>query len=91
MLAAQLGQLVAIAATGSLLAVTTAFAAAQGLTTVYVLAIDAPRLFPYLRKGRAKHAWRWIAASFALLLRLRWRALQSWRCSTCRCCRSVLL
>ena len=64
LLAAQLGQLAAIIATGSLLAVTMAYAATQVLTAVYVLAIDAPRLFPFLRGVRAKHSWAWIIGQF---------------------------
>jgi O-antigen/teichoic acid export membrane protein len=71
-LVGQLGQLVAVAATGSLLAVTIAFAATQLLTALYFLVIDAPRLFPFLREGRAGHSWTWIfgqlrkAAPFAV-------------------------
>jgi O-antigen/teichoic acid export membrane protein len=70
MLIAQLGQLVAILATGSLLAVTIAYMAAQVLVTVYLLTIDAPRLFPFLRGARAKHAkhakhsWAWVIGQF---------------------------
>ncbi len=64
MLVAQLGQLVAIAATGSLLAVAIAYAATQVLTAIYFLAIDAPRLFPFLRGVRAKHSWPWIIGQF---------------------------
>jgi O-antigen/teichoic acid export membrane protein len=64
MLVAQLGQLVAIVATGSLLAVTIAYVAAQLLTTVYFLAIDTPLLFPFLRGARASHSWRWIVGQF---------------------------
>ncbi len=73
MLIAQLGQLVAILLTGSLLAVTVAYVAAQVLITAYLLAIDAPRLFPFLRGARAKHAshashtshsWAWVIGQF---------------------------
>jgi hypothetical protein len=64
MLIAQLGQLVAIVATGSLLAVTIAFVATQVLTAVYFLVIDAPRLFPFLRRVPAKHSWRWVIGQF---------------------------
>lgn len=64
MLVAQLGQLVAIVATGSLLAVAIAYVAAQVLATVYLLAIDAPRLFPFLRGGRAKPSWGWMIGQF---------------------------
>ena len=63
-LVAQLGQLVVIVATGSLLAVTVAYVATQMLTAAYLLVIDAPRLFPFLRKGRAKHSWPWIVGQF---------------------------
>ena len=63
-LMAQLGQLAAIVATGSLLAVTIAFAAAQLLTALYFLVIDAPRLFPFLRGARARHSWAWSIGQF---------------------------
>jgi O-antigen/teichoic acid export membrane protein len=64
MLLAQLGQLVAIVATGSLLAVTSAYAAVQVLLMVYFLAIEAPRMMPGLRRPRLRHSWRWIAGQF---------------------------
>jgi O-antigen/teichoic acid export membrane protein len=64
MLAGQLGQLVAIIATGSLLAVTIAYAVTQLLIAVYFLAIDAPRLFPFLRGARATQSWAWILGQF---------------------------
>jgi O-antigen/teichoic acid export membrane protein len=56
--------LVAIIATGSLLAVTIAYAATQLLIAVYFLAIDAPRLFPFLRGARATQSWAWILGQF---------------------------
>ncbi|WP_247514908.1 hypothetical protein [Bradyrhizobium sp. 157] len=59
-LVGQLGQLVAIVATGSLLAVTLAFAAAQVVAAIWLLAIDAPRQFPFLRAAHAMPSWRWI-------------------------------
>ena len=61
---AQLGQLVMIITTGSLLAVTIAYVAVQILTAVYFLVIDAPRLFPFLRGVRAQPSWRWIVGQF---------------------------
>jgi O-antigen/teichoic acid export membrane protein len=64
MLIGQLAQLAAIVTTGSLLAVTIAYVATQLLTAAYVLAIDAPRLFPFLRGARAKHSWPWIIGQF---------------------------
>ena len=38
--------------------------ATQVLTAVYFLAIDAPRLFPFLRGVRAKHSWPWVIGQF---------------------------
>jgi O-antigen/teichoic acid export membrane protein len=63
-LVAQCGQLVAVVATGSLLAVTIAYAATQAIIAFYVLAFDVRRLFPFLRGVRAKHTWRWIIGQF---------------------------
>ena len=63
-LVGQLGQLVAVFATGSLLAVVVAYAATQLLTTAYFLMIDTPRLFPFLRKQRTRHSWSWIIGQF---------------------------
>ena len=63
-LAGQIGQLAAIVATGSLLVMTTVYVATQLLTALYILAIDAPRLFPFLRGVRAKHSWVWIVGQF---------------------------
>lgn len=63
-LAGQLGQLAAIAATGSLLAVTLAYAAAQVAASVWLLAIDAPRLFPSLHSARVRPSWRWTLGQF---------------------------
>jgi O-antigen/teichoic acid export membrane protein len=63
-LLAQFGQLVAVVTTGSVLAVTIAYAAAQALTITYLLAIDAPRLFPFLSARRVRHSWAWIAGQF---------------------------
>ena len=61
---AQLAQLAVIVATGSLLAVTVTYVAAQVLIMAYLLAIDAPRVFPILRPMRASHSWRWIVGQF---------------------------
>ena len=33
-------------------------------TAVYLLTIDAPRLFPFLRGARATHSWRWVVGQF---------------------------
>jgi O-antigen/teichoic acid export membrane protein len=66
MLVAQLGQLAAVILTGSLLAVTLAYVIAQLLVCAYVVVIDAPRLFPFLRKASGKHSWRWAAGQFRM-------------------------
>ncbi len=66
MLASQLAQLVAIVTTGSLLAVTIAYVATQLAVSVYFLAIDAPRLFPFLRGAVARPSWRWVTGQFRL-------------------------
>ena len=57
-------QLVALLATGSLLAVTIAYAATQVLIAVYLLAIDGPRLFPFLRRLHVKPSWRWTMGQY---------------------------
>lgn len=62
--AGQLGQLVAIVVTGSLLGVALACVAAQVLFTIYLLAIDAPRLFPFLRGVSVGSSPRWIIGQF---------------------------
>jgi O-antigen/teichoic acid export membrane protein len=64
MLIAQLGQLVAIVTTASLLAVTIAYVATQLLILIYLVAIDAPRLFPFLRGVCAGLSWRWSYGQF---------------------------
>jgi O-antigen/teichoic acid export membrane protein len=63
-LLSQFLQLIVIVATGSLLAVTLAFVATQVLIAGYFLAVDAPRLFPFLRRVRAKNSWPWIVGQF---------------------------
>ena len=64
LLMAQLGQLAAVVATGSLLAVTLAYVATQLVVLAYFMAFDAQRLFPFLRGGRVRQSWRWIAGQF---------------------------
>jgi O-antigen/teichoic acid export membrane protein len=63
-LAGQFAQLVAIVATGSLLAVTVAYVTAQAVAAIWLLLVDAPRLFPYLRRARVTLSGRWIAGQF---------------------------
>lgn len=64
MLLSQLGQLIAITATGSLLAVTVAYVAAQLAVSVYFLLVDANRLFPFLRGARGGQSWPWVVGQF---------------------------
>jgi len=64
MLGVLVGQLVAVAATKSLLAVTCVYATTQLFVLLFLLAVDAPRQFPFLRKQRAKESWRWIVGQF---------------------------
>lgn len=65
MLIGQLGQLAAVVATGSLLAVTLAYVAVQLLTALWFLVIDGPRLFPYLRRRFRAPSWRWSVGQLA--------------------------
>ena len=64
MLASQLGQLVAVVTTGSLLAVAIAYVATQLAVSAYFLVIDANRLFPFLRRARARQSWPWVIGQF---------------------------
>jgi O-antigen/teichoic acid export membrane protein len=64
MLLAQLAQLFAVVAIGSLLSVAVAYAAIQLALTLYLVAVDAPRLFPFLHGGRGRRSWRWSIGQF---------------------------
>ena len=65
MLVAQLAQLLAIAADGGLVTVAIAFVSMQVIATVYIVAVDAPRLYPFLRGGRHRRpSWRWSLNQF---------------------------
>ncbi len=64
MLLAQVMQLAAIIATGNLLAVTIAYVATQIAVSVYFFAVDAPRLFPFLRGVRVRPTMRWVLGQF---------------------------
>ncbi len=63
-LAGQFGQLLAIVVTGSLLSVSLAYVAALVASAVWLLAIDAPRLFPSLHAARVRRSWRWTFGQF---------------------------
>jgi hypothetical protein len=56
---AQIGQVVAIVTTGDLLVIVMAYVAPQGLLAVYLMTIDAPRCFPFLRATGRQSAWSW--------------------------------
>lgn len=64
-LIAQLGQLIAVVTTGSLLAVALAYVLVQLLTALWFLVIDGPLLFPYLRRRSTAPSWRWARGQFA--------------------------
>jgi O-antigen/teichoic acid export membrane protein len=65
MLMAQIGQLVAIFATGSLLAVTVAYVVVHIAVAVYLLA-DARRRFPFLRAAAGRHSLTWVLGQFRI-------------------------
>jgi O-antigen/teichoic acid export membrane protein len=64
MLIAQIGQLAAVTLTGSLVSVTVAYIVGQLAMSVYIVFVDAPRLFPFLRKGHATPSARWMVEQF---------------------------
>jgi O-antigen/teichoic acid export membrane protein len=65
MLASQLVQLAAIVLNGGLLAVSIGFVSVQLLLAIYLIAVDAPRLYPFLRRGsRRRPSWHWSLGQF---------------------------
>jgi len=64
MLPGQLGQIAAVMTTGSLTAVTMAYVAVQVLVSVYLLTVDAPKTFPFLRRGPMLTSWTWVIGQF---------------------------
>jgi hypothetical protein len=66
MLAGQVGQLIAIVTTRSLLAVTLAYVASQLVIAVYLVVLDAPRLFPFLRRISVRLGSRWVLGQFRI-------------------------
>jgi hypothetical protein len=65
-LVGQLGQVAALATTGSLIAVTIAYAVPQVAVATYIMLIDVRRLFPFLQgaPGHDKRSWHWITGQF---------------------------
>ncbi len=70
LLVGQIGQLIAIAWLGSLLAVAITLVAPQILFAMFLIVYDAPRQLPFLKRGGAlaPRSWRWNAAQFRLAL-----------------------
>jgi O-antigen/teichoic acid export membrane protein len=70
LLLGQIGQLIAVAWFGSLLAVAIAYVAAQVLFALFLIVYDAPRQLPFLQRGRvaASASWRWSTGQFGLAL-----------------------
>jgi O-antigen/teichoic acid export membrane protein len=62
----QVGQVVAIVATGDLLIIALSYVLPQMLLAVFLLTIDARRCFPFLRPmgARVAWSWRWAAGQF---------------------------
>jgi hypothetical protein len=65
-LAGQVGQLIAIVTTQSLLAVSLAYAVSQVAVAAYFLVLDAPRLFPFLRSRGVRFGARWVIGQFRI-------------------------
>jgi O-antigen/teichoic acid export membrane protein len=63
--AGQLGQVVGVIATGSLLVVVIAYVAGQLAAAVFIMFVDVRRQFPFIRKFRSPISWRWTADQFA--------------------------
>ncbi len=61
----QLGQVVGVIATGSLLVVVIAYVAGQIATLVYILFVDVKQQFPFIGDFRQRISWRWTAGQFA--------------------------
>jgi O-antigen/teichoic acid export membrane protein len=61
----QLGQVVGVIATGSLLVVVIAYVAGQVVTATWVLFVDARRQFPFIENVRRRISWRWSVGQFA--------------------------
>ena len=60
----QIGQVAGLVATGSLLIVVVAFIAGPIAVTIFVLFVDTPRQFPFIRRFRGRISWRWTIGQF---------------------------
>lgn len=63
--AGQLGQIIGVMATGSLLAVVIAYVAGQIATLIYILFVDVRQQFPFVKSLRQRISWRWTVGQFA--------------------------
>ena len=61
----QLGQVVGVIASGSLLLVATAYVAGLLATLIYILLIDLRRQFPFIKNFHQRISWRWTVGQFA--------------------------
>ena len=61
----QLGQIVGVIATGSLLVVVMAYVAGQLATLIYIVLVDIRRQFPFIGHFRQRISWRWTSRQFA--------------------------
>ena len=60
----QLGQIIGVIATGSLLVVVLAYVAGQIASLLFILLADLPRQFPFVRNFCRRISWRWTAGQF---------------------------
>jgi O-antigen/teichoic acid export membrane protein len=60
----QLGQIIGVIATGSLLVVVVAYVAGQIATLIYILFIDVQQQFPFIKNFRQRISWRWTVGQF---------------------------
>ena len=60
----QLGQIIGVMLTGSLLVVVVAYVAGQVATLIYILFFDVRRQFPFIRNFRRRISWRWTVGQF---------------------------
>jgi O-antigen/teichoic acid export membrane protein len=60
----QLGQIVGVIATGSLLVVVIAYVAGQVVSLTYLLLVDVRKQFPFIKQVRQRISWRWTLGQF---------------------------
>lgn len=60
----QVGQIIGVIATGSLLVVVIAYVAGQIATLIYTLFVDVRQQFPFIRNFYQRISWRWTVGQF---------------------------